>query len=264
MSRPRTAAHLRTLESPLMEGTRTSTAPTPAQGARRLARLAGIAALTCVTLAAGGCSQSTPKADPAALLSAARTTLDATPSVHFALTSQVPSRGAATILAGRGDLARPDSIQGSFTVSIAGFPAEVKVISSGGVFAAQLPFTSGYVKTEPSRFGLENPAQLMDPNSGITSLLAGATDPKLGPQVRIAGELLDTVTATVPGDKIPVLPDAAPQKPVAMVALINPSNDQLRQISLTGPFTSASDNGTYVLTLTAYGEHVDIALPAGI
>jgi lipoprotein LprG len=236
---------------------------TPAPRARR--RCYGLAgAVTLVAVLIAGCSQSTPKGDPSALLSAARQKLDAASSLHFSLTSNVPDRGKTTILAGKGDLERPDSIAGSFTISVSGFPAEVKVVSKGGVFAAQLPFAVGYVKTDPSRFGLENPAQLMDPNSGITSLLGGATNPKMGPQVRLEGELLDTVTATVPGDKIPVLPDAAPQKPVALVALIDPHTDELRQISLTGPFTSSTSDGTYVLVLTAYDEHVDITLPSGI
>ena len=46
-----------------------------------------------------------------------------------------------------------------------------------------------------------------------------------------------------------------------MVSAINPKNFQLRQISLTGSFTSATSNSTYVVTLTNYGEAVTITLP---
>jgi hypothetical protein len=48
---------------------------------------------------------------------------------------------------------------------------------------------------------------------------------------------------------------------VTLTAAINPSNHQLRQVTLVGPFTSNSDS-TYVLTLTNYDEKVDIALPS--
>jgi lipoprotein LprG len=181
--------------------------------------------------------------------------------LHFSLTSTVRDSSGTTLVGGDGDLARPDQIKGSFTVIVHGLPADVKVISKGGVFDAELPFGLGYVRTDPSKFGLENPAKLMDPNSGLTSLLAVATDPRSGPEERLDGELLDSVVATVPGTDIPVLPDMAPKQPVSLVALVDPSSHQLRQVRLTGPFTSATSDGTYVLTLTGYNEHLDISLP---
>ena len=84
----------------------------------------------------------------------------------------------------------------------------------------------------------------------------------MGTQERLSGELLDSVDATVAGTDIPVLPDAAPKRPVELVALVNPVDDQLRQVRLTGPFISAQSDSTYVLTLTAYDEHLDITLPS--
>ena len=48
---------------------------------------------------------------------------------------------------------------------------------------------------------------------------------------------------------------------VHMVAGINPTTHQLRQVTLVGPFTSKSD-ATYVLTLSGYDEKVAISLPA--
>jgi len=44
-------------------------------------------------------------------------------------------------------------------------------------------------------------------------------------------------------------------------AAINPSNHQLRQITLLGPLTSKSSNSTFSLTLTNYNEPVTITLP---
>ena len=69
-----------------------------------------------------------------------------TPSLHFTLTSENVTGNGTNLSAGQGDLVRPDSLQGSFTVNIQGFNAEVKVVSKGGVFEAELPFQSKYTK----------------------------------------------------------------------------------------------------------------------
>jgi LppX_LprAFG lipoprotein len=227
---------------------------------RWAAVVAGLA-IAVVPLACGG-SSSAPKGNPETLLHEAKTTLDAANSVHFKLTSSNVGSGSTSLTGGEGDLVRPDSMQGTFTVTIAGFSADVKVLTKGGVFMAQLPFSSGYKVTNPSSFGLTNPAELMNPNTGLTNLLTEAQNPRFSGQERIGGELLYIITFTVPGSSIPVLPDSNPSQPVDATAAINPSNHQLRQITLVGPFTSKSSNSTFTLTLTNYNEPVTITLPA--
>jgi lipoprotein LprG len=218
---------------------------------------AGVAAV--LASACGG--SSAPKVDPQTLLHQAKATVDAAPSVHFTVTSQNVTGSGTNITGGQGDLQRPDALQGSFTITISGLNAAVKVISKGGVFEAQLPFQSKYTRTNPASFGLTDPAQLLDPNHGLSNLLIIGTGAKSSGQERISGELLDEVTTTVPGSSIPVLPDANPSRPVTLVAAINPKSLQVRQITLTGPFTSATSDSTFVVTLTKYGEAVTITLP---
>jgi hypothetical protein len=65
----------------------------------------------------------------------------------------------------------------------------------------------------------------------------------------------------VPGTDIPVLPDAAPSRPVSLTAAIDPKTFEMRVITLSGPLTSATSNSTFVLTITNYDEHVTITLP---
>jgi lipoprotein LprG len=133
-------------------------------------------------------------------------------------------------------------------------------VSKGGVFAAQLPFQSKYTRTDPARFGLTDPSRLLDPDHGLSNLLTAGTGAQVTGQERLAGELLYEVTSTVPGSAVPVLPNSNPSQPVTMVAAINPNNYQLRQITLTGPFTSSKDS-TFIVTLTKYNEPVTITLP---
>jgi len=219
------------------------------------------AGLLAALVAGCGGGSSAPKANPEVLLQEARTTLNATSSAHFELTGQNVSTSGTNLTGGQGDLARPDQLQGSFTVTIDGFGANVKVVSKGGVFVAQLPFENHYTRTNPASFGLTDPSILLDPEHGLSNLLTSGTNPRYTGQQRYHGELLDEVTIMVPGSSIPVLPDAKPSQLVTLVAAINPTSHQTREISLTGPFTSATSDTTYVVVLTAYNKAVHITLP---
>ncbi|HET9731800.1 MAG TPA: LppX_LprAFG lipoprotein [Acidimicrobiales bacterium] len=224
---------------------------------------AASAALAVVTLTAvlGACGSSAPRTSAPVLLQKAKAKVDASPSVHFVLTSTNVSLSGTNLVSGQGDLARPSSLKGTFAVAVSGFTANVKVASVGGVFEAQLPFAAHYSKTNPSNFGLTDPAELLDPQRGLTKLLTLAQNPRLGPTRRDGGELLDTVSYTVPGTSIPVLPDANPSQPVQLTVAVDPSSYELRSVTLVGPLTSARSDSTYVVTLTNYGERVNITLP---
>ena len=231
---------------------------------RRVGRRAGAGGLFAASLcglALAACGGSTsPKVDPRTLLQEAKAKVDSSSAVHFTLTSSNVSSSGTNITAGEGDLVRPDALQGSFTIKLNGFGATVKVASKGAVFEALLPFQTHYSRTNPANYGLTNPALLIDPNRGLTSLLAQAQNPRAGSTIRVNGELLDQVDFAVPGSSLPVLPDANPSQPVTLTAAINPKTQEVRQITIVGPLTSAS-NSTYIVTLTKYNEQVSITLP---
>lgn len=211
--------------------------------------------------AATACGSS-GSANPHTLLTKANQKVDSTDALHFAITSQNVHGGGTIITGGEGDIARPDQLKGTFQVSLNGSFVSVKIIAGSGKFFAEAPFQNAYQPTDPSTFGVGNPATLIDPNTGLSSLLVNIQNPKSAGQTRINGELLDKVTGTVPGTKIPTaLPDAEPSEPVDVTALIDPSTREVRQFVLTGPFTSTA-NSTYTVTLTNYGEPVHIELPS--
>ena len=157
---------------------------------------------------------------------------------------------------------RPDELSGSFSVTSAGLSASVAVVEVGGRFYAQPPFATHYTVTNPASYGLGDPAQLLNPTTGVSTLLTEMTGVKAEGQKRIAGELLDVITGVIPGRRVPVLPDLAPSAPVMLTALVNPKTAQLRQVALAGPFTSATATTVYTVTLTNYGEHVKVTAPA--
>lgn len=214
-----------------------------------------------VSMVATGCGGSGGKssASPEQELRQAQQTLNATPALRFELTSQKMS----SLRSGTGDMARPDSIQGTFLVAVDGFPLSVKAIATGGKFYAILPGSSSYKEVDPKEFGLGNPATLIDPQTGVSRLLTEASGTKSLGSTRLNGEVLDQFQGTVPGTDITAyFPDAAPSDPVTLVFALNPSSHQVRRVTVTGPLASAGTTSSYQLTLTDYGEHVTITAPS--
>lgn len=212
-------------------------------------------------LVVAACGSSGSSSNSKTLLQNAKKALDTTSGVHFTLQSNNVAAKGTVITGGAGDLVRPDRIQGSLDVIINGFQGTIKLAAVGNTVEAQLPFATGYSKINPSTFGLGNPATLLDPKSGLSSMLTAGTSSTVTGTERIGGELLDEVTTDVPGSAVPLLPNQSPGQPVVVVAAIDPSNYQLRQVTLTGTFTSATSKTTFTVTLTKYGEHLEITLP---
>ncbi|HWG73925.1 MAG TPA: LppX_LprAFG lipoprotein [Acidimicrobiales bacterium] len=220
------------------------------------------AALAASALAAG-CGSAPATVSPPALLADARQVVNRTSAVHFDLTSENIPPAGTTLQGGQGDLARPDQLRGTFQVAVDGLPASVKLIEVGGKFYAELPFAGRYQVTDPAKFGLGDPAQLLNPDTGVSRLLTGLRDPKSSGEHRVAGEVLEEVSGTVPGTDVSgLLPDVDTTKAVVLVLGIDPTSHQVRQVEVTGPFASDTTESTYIVTLTNYGERVDVTAPS--
>jgi hypothetical protein len=219
---------------------------------RLLLALGAVAALVL-----GGCGGE--DVDPDTLLAEAKETLDRTESVSFELTGENVPDGGTRLRGGQGDLVRPDGFRGSMQVTVSGFAATVDVRSSGGVFEAQLPFTEGFTETDPAELGFGDPAALLDPDTGISTLLTDATESEVTGQVREGDEVLDTVTVTLPGERVAdLLTSADPASPVTGEVSIVRESREVRTVRLTGPFYEADVDSTFVLVLDDYGVPVDL------
>jgi lipoprotein LprG len=211
----------------------------------------------------GGCGGGA-SADPAQLLRDAKASVDRAQSLHFTLTSANVLGGGPLITGGEGDARRPDSVAGSLSVVAAGFSVTVDVVSTGGVFYAQTPLAAGYVKTDPAAYGFGNPGLLLDPNHGLSSLLAACTGAAVRSSDRLNGELLDEVSCSVPGTLVAkLLTSADATKPVQATVGVDDSTHQLRRVSLVGPFFDKAHASTFTVVLDRFGENVSITPPAG-
>jgi hypothetical protein len=226
------------------------------RGARHL--LGTTAALAVLA----GCG--TAPVDPAQLLRDAKQSIDSAAAVHFTLSSQNVSGAGPLITGGEGDARRPNSFAGSLSVIAAGFSLNVGVVSTGGVFYAKTPLSTGYAKTDPSTYGFGDPAQLLDPNHGLSSLLPACTGPTNRDADRLNGEQLAEVGCSLPGAKVAaLLTSADPTQPVQATIGVDSTTHQLRRVALVGPFFDKSHPSTFTLVLDRYGENVTITPPAG-
>jgi hypothetical protein len=227
----------------------------------RRAALALMATLVALPVLAGcsggGSSQSAPD-----LLAKAKTTLDATKTVHFVLSSSGAPPTGTILTGGEGDIARPSSFQGTLKVQAVGSTVDLKVISSGGTVFAELPFAQTYSTIDPAAFGFGDPGKLLDPKTGISQLLTATTNAKLGDEKRVNGEVVREVTGNLPGDLVQqLLTSKDPSKPVQARYSIATDSGQLLRAALTGPFFVAGQNGSYTLDLSKYGADVTITAP---
>ena len=227
---------------------------------RRGARLLAPALVAAAVLTGCGGGESDESAGD--LLSRAKTTLDEASSAHFVLTSENAPTSGTLLTGGEGDIARPSSFEGTLKVLAMGSTVDLEVVSVDGTVYAQLPFTSGFSVVDPAQFGFGDPGALLDPETGISQLLADAENAELGEERRVDGEVVREVTAELPGDLVEqLLTSADPSTPVQARYSIASESGELRRAELTGPFFSADEDATYTVELSDFGADVEITAP---
>jgi len=233
-------------------------------GGNLIAGLHRLAVVSTTVLLLSACGGGSPSLNATSLLKTTKTVLDGTPSFHFVLTGANVggSSSGAQLTGGSGDMKRPDSMSGTLQVSIFGLAVNVPVVSVGGTFSVKLPTSSGFTTANPSDYGFADPAQLIDPNNGLSSLLLKCQSPQVESDDRYNGEALHEIGCSLPGSAVAaLLTSADPSKNVAAAFGIDTSTNQLRRVVLTGPFISKSTDTTYTLVLTNYGENVSVTPP---
>jgi hypothetical protein len=226
-------------------------------------RRAGVA-LACALLAGpvlAACGSDEPAESAEELLERAREALDEAESAHFVLDSEGAPEDGTRLIGGEGDLARPSSFDGTLKVRAAGSTLDLDVVSVDGTVYAQLPFASSFSVIDPAQFGFGDPGELLDPETGISQLLAQAESAELGDERRVGGQVVREVTAELPGALVEqILTSEDPSRPVEALLSIVTETGELRRVELTGPFFTAED-ATFILELSDFGADVDISAP---
>ena len=231
---------------------------------RRTAALVA-ALLTTVTLGACSNASSSTGADsksPEEVLASAKKALDDTSGVDISLSTDNLPSNVTGVQKAEGVGTHDPAFDGSITVVLSGQSFEVPVVSTGGKVYVQLPLTPGWQDIDPGDYGAPDPAQLMSPDKGFSSLLTATTDVKKGDSVRGGSnnsEVLTEYTGSVPGDVVQnVIPTASGDFDATYTVT---DSGQLREADLTGVFYKNSDPMTYQVTFDGYGTQKDITAP---
>ncbi len=226
--------------------------------------VAGLVALLLVLAAAlAGCSGGTDqaKADPASILAAAKKHLDETSGVRIGLTTEKLPPGVSGLLSADGVGTHAPAFSGAIKVSATGVTADATVVAVDGKVFAKLPFTTKFAPIDPADFGAPDPAALMRPEGGLSSLLTAATEIQAGKQVRDGKVLLSSYSANVPGTAVArVIPSASATDSFSAIFTVD-EQERLRTAVLSGPFYPEVDNVTYTITFATYGIKKSITAP---
>lgn len=214
-------------------------------------------------LALGGCASGSGEAhqSPEEALSAAKTTLDKTSGVEVNLSTAKLPASVNGILTAEGVGTHDPAFKGNLKVATGGITADVPVVAAQGKVFAKLPFTTKFVEVDPSEYAAPDPAGLMEPKGGLSSLLTAARDVEEGEQVRSGEDVLSSYTGTVPGSVVAdIIPSASANASFDATFTVD-DQDQLHKAVLTGPFYPKSGKVTYTITFDQYGTNANIALP---
>lgn len=230
----------------------------------RLAPLALTGALLIALSGCGGDEDSPAAADqtPEEVLAVAKTTLDETSGLQLTLSTTDLPDGVTGILEASGIATNAPAFEGSITVSLSGQAFEVPVVAVDGLVYAELPLTSGYQEVDPGEYGAPDPAGLVSPETGFSSLLPETTDLAEGESIRGGSnnaEILTEYTGTVAGSVVAnIIPGASGDFDATYTIT---EDGELREAVLTGVFYADEDSMTYTVGFDDYGTQQDITAP---
>jgi lipoprotein LprG len=222
--------------------------------------VAGAAALTLVSCSGGSQTPATT-VPPAEQLAAARATLEKSPAVTLTLQATgLPGKAIGVSAANGTGLFKPPSFKGTLNATVGGVTGTVDVIAVDQDVYMKF-FTPGYDTIDPKTYGAPNPAQLFNPQTGVTSLIGKTQNPVKGGQVRDGSDVLNTFTGTVPGAAVADLFVIGDRNGTFGVTYgLTDTTSELRSVVLKGPFYAGSTS-TYTLHLTSLPQPVAITRP---
>lgn len=226
-----------------------------------LATTLGVLASTA-TACSGSDSGAGSGATAAEALAQAKTNLDDTSGVDLTLSTDDLPDGVTGVERAEGVGTHAPAFDGTITVVLSGQAFEVPVIAVDQSVYAQIPLTPGWQEIDPAEYGAPDPAQLMSPDQGFSSLLAATTGAEKGESVRGGddnSEVLTEYTGSVSGDVVKnIIPTASGDFDVTYEIT---DDGELRSAVLTGVFYEDSEPMSYTVGFEDYGTEKDITAP---
>jgi lipoprotein LprG len=197
------------------------------------------------------------------VLELAKTTFDETSGVGLTLRTDDLPDGVDGLVSAEGVATHAPAFEGVATVSLSGSPFNVDpLVAVDGKVYASIPGVPITQEINPAEYGAPDPARLMDPEEGFSSILTETEDVEEGETVRGGEdnkEVLTEYTGTVEGSFVEnIIPSAEGDFDVTYTIA---ENGELRTARLTGVFYPDSDEMTYTVGIDDYGTEKDISEP---
>jgi lipoprotein LprG len=226
--------------------------------------------LAALVLGASACSDSSQESEqtqdePTAQdrLDEAHTVLGEAGSVSLLLEgSDLPEEESAYVITADGaGTTDPPAFDGTITAKLSGVQADVPTIAVDDELYVKLPFSPGFISTDPDELGVPDPARLFDSEVGVASLLQQTQAAEFGEQRRAGQEVVQQVNGRLKGEHIvDLLNVGARDSEFDVVYGLVEDDWQVRTVRLTGEFYPPATS-TYTLTLDDYGDPVTVTAP---
>lgn len=219
--------------------------------------------LLTTVLAVTGCSggDKAHGATPEEALASAKKQLDETSGVQLDLKTDNLPDGINGLTAASGVATHAPAFDGEVELIVAGLSVKVPVVAVDGTVYAQLPFTNKFAEIDPDEYGAPDPAQLMSPDTGISTWLTEATDVEEGEKTRDEGEVVTSYTGTLPGTIVHRSIPSAVESADFDVTFLLDEDHQLRSAEVAGPFYDKDSTVDYTIQITDYGTDKEITRP---
>ncbi|MCL3818562.1 LppX_LprAFG lipoprotein [Aeromicrobium wangtongii] len=228
-----------------------------------------IPALVATGLLLGACSGGSDSSDEAqkggdglsGRLSDAKTALDDAETISIKLATKRVPDGITGLLSAEGKGNHSPAFTGKVTVVTGGASLAADVIATAGKVYAKTGFLPTFSPIDPASLKAPDPAMLLDRDNGITQILVKTQDLKQGDKSRDGKDVLTTITGTLPGSVVrTIIPSANAGKPFTVAYRVD-DDDNLRDVTLTGPFYPGVDEVTYTVVLSTSKTPVTIEAP---
>lgn len=231
---------------------------------RRPCRRAGlVVSLVALMVPLAACSDRAGGSDetPEAVLAAAKEALDETSGVTLSLITQKLPEKVDGVLEATGVATHAPAFDGDLVVLVNGLNVNVPVVSVDGTVYAKLPFTVAFAEVNPADYGAPDPAQLMAPDTGLSTWLTEATDVEAGDRVRAGEIVLSSYAGSLPGAVVQAsIPSADADADFPVTFQID-EDGRLRSVEISGPFYGSKGTVDYTVSVDDYGVDPDITRP---
>lgn len=219
--------------------------------------------LVPMALALTGCSGDDSGgggSSPTEVLAGAKKQLDETTGVEIKLSTKSVPKGVDGVLEATGIGTHQPGFDGSLKLLVNNVTFEVPVVAVGGKVYAKVPLTPSFSEVNPADYGAPDPAELMSPDTGLSSWLTATKDVKEGGKSRFGDQVLTTYTGTLPGSAVAeTIPSADGGADFDATYHID-DNGKLVDAEVTGPFYRSGDVD-YTIALSGYGTEKEVTKP---